>query len=283
MRHYSEDAILERSTLRGLKLGSSQLTLGATLTLTDQYPTVLELDAGGATRTVTLPTRALANDDVVRLIFNQSTDGENLTIKDGSTTLLTLPPTAVAICLALHTQEALSTRTWAALQLGGESLALTDDLSVAGDATITGNLTTTGTLTQTGAGTYTGTQTFNGNVVLGDAGTDLATINGQIDLDSATATLSSNAATITKWGAVITTESLTTAHTATQALVITKTGVAAGDLAFISMVGGTNTQGVPVFNAVCTSNTVTITLRNNAIATNAFNGTFIFNLWVVKA
>lgn len=98
-----------------------------------------------------------------------------------------------------------------------------------------------------------------------------------------TATLSSNAATITKYAAVITTESLTTAHTAAATLVITKTGVAAGDLAMISMVGGTNTGGVPVFNAVCTTNTVTITLRNNAIATNAFNGTFIFNLMIFKA
>lgn len=99
---------------------------------------------------------------------------------------------------------------------------------------------------------------------------------------SSTATLSSNAATITTWAAVITTESLTTAHTAAATLVITKTGVAAGDLAMVTPVGGTNTQGVPVFNAVCTANTVTITLRNNAIATNAFNGTFIFNLMIFK-
>ena len=103
-----------------------------------------------------------------------------------------------------------------------------------------------------------------------------------LDLGSSTATLSSNAATITTWAAVITTESLTTAHTAAATLVITKKGVEAGDLVFISPVGGTNTQGVPVFNAVCTTDTVTITLRNNAIATNAFNGTFIFNLWIVK-
>ncbi|TIM14467.1 MAG: hypothetical protein E5Y67_12370 [Mesorhizobium sp.] len=99
---------------------------------------------------------------------------------------------------------------------------------------------------------------------------------------SSTATLSSNAATITTWAAVITTESLTTAHTAAATLVITKVGVAAGDLAMVTPVGGTNTQGVPVFNAVCTTDTVTITLRNNAIAANAFNGTFIFNLMIFK-
>lgn len=120
------------------------------------------------------------------------------------------------------------------------------------------------------------------NALAGGAG--VAAI-ARIDLNSETKTLSSNAVTMTTgvFAAVITTESLTTAHTATQALVITCAGVASGDLAMISMVGGTNTAGVPVFNAVCTSNTITITLRNNAIATNAFNGTFIFNLIVFKA
>jgi hypothetical protein len=120
-----------------------------------------------------------------------------------------------------------------------------------------------------------------------DASINVAGLNvvgiARIDWDSETKTLSSNAVTTTKWACVVTTESLTTAHTATQALVITKTGVAAGDIAMISMVGGTNTQGVPVFNAVCTTDTVTITLRNNAIAANAFNGTFIFNLLIHKA
>lgn len=105
---------------------------------------------------------------------------------------------------------------------------------------------------------------------------------GNLSIDSTTATLSSNAATITKWAAVITSESLTTAHTAAATLVITKVGVDAGDLVIVSPVGGTNTGGVPVFNSVCTANTVTITLRNNAIATNAFNGTFIFNLLILK-
>jgi hypothetical protein len=104
-----------------------------------------------------------------------------------------------------------------------------------------------------------------------------------LDLGTSTATLSSNAATITTWCARITTEALTTAHTAAATLVITKAGVDAGDYVFITLAGGTNTAGVPLFNAVCTANTVTITLRNAAIATNAFNGTFIFNMWIVKA
>lgn len=134
-------------------------------------------------------------------------------------------------------------------------------------------------------GVTAGTASASKAVVL-NSSKDITGLNvvdmARLSMDSSTATLSSNAATITTWAAVITTESLTTAHTAAATLVITKTGVAAGDIALISMVGGTNTQGVPVFNAVCTTNTVTITLRNNAIATNAFNGTFIFNLVIVK-
>lgn len=125
------------------------------------------------------------------------------------------------------------------------------------------------------AQTFSGAKTFDTTPILG-TGT-------RIDLASTTATLSSNAATITQFAAVITTESLTTAHTATAVLTVTKTGVATGDFAMISLVGGTNTAGVPVFNALCSTDTVTVTLRNNAIITNAFNGTFIFNLIVFKS
>lgn len=124
-------------------------------------------------------------------------------------------------------------------------------------------------------------------VVSTDASINVAGLNvvgiARIDLDSATATLSSNAATITKWSAVITTESLTTAHTASQALVITKVGVAAGDIAVVNKVGGTSTGGIPIFSAVCTTDTVTVTILNAAKSTDAFNGTFIFNLIVFKA
>lgn len=109
----------------------------------------------------------------------------------------------------------------------------------------------------------------------------LAATAAQFTVSGESATLSSNAATITHYAAKITTESLTTAHTAAQALVITKVGVVAGAYAFISQSGGTNTGGVPVFKAVCTTDTITITLQNNAIATNAFNGTFVFNLVVM--
>jgi hypothetical protein len=119
-----------------------------------------------------------------------------------------------------------------------------------------------------------GAVTFGGDITLG-AGTT-------INLDSATATLSSNAATVTKRAVQVTSEALTTAAGASQAFVITLTGVAATDLAFVTPAGGTNTREHIQYKAICTSNTVTVTLSNIG-PTNAVNGTVIFNLWVLKA
>jgi hypothetical protein len=124
--------------------------------------------------------------------------------------------------------------------------------------------------------TFTGAPTFNADPVIGAGKT--------INLDSAPASLTSNAVTLTKFAGVITTESLTTAHTATATFVITLVGVAAGDLAFVTMAGGTNSAGiVGTPNAVTSTNTITVTIKNEALTTNAFNGTLIFNLWVLKA
>lgn len=103
-----------------------------------------------------------------------------------------------------------------------------------------------------------------------------------IDLDSSVATLVSNATTLTKYAAQITSESLTTAAGAAQAFVLTLTGVAATDFAFVTGAGGTNTREHIQYKAICTTNTVTVTL-NNIGPTNAVNGTVIFNVWVLKA
>ncbi len=144
---------------------------------------------------------------------------------------------------------------------------------------------TVATLSQV-AGVTAGTAAAS-KAVVADANIDVAGLNvvgiARIDWDSAAATLVSNAATITKWTAVVTTEALTTAHTASQALVITKTGVAAGDIAIVSKVGGTSVGGIPIFSAVCTTDTVTVTILNAAKATDTFDGTFIFNLLIFKA
>lgn len=125
-----------------------------------------------------------------------------------------------------------------------------------------------------GAVTIAGVATFNANPTFGAGFT--------LNLDSNTATLSSNAAILTKYACVVTSEALTTAAGASQAFALTLTGVAAGDLAFVTKAGGTNTRKNYTLEAVTTTNTVTVTLYNNE-PTNAINGTVIFNLWVLKA
>lgn len=139
-------------------------------------------------------------------------------------------------------------------------------ISTITSATIT---TLTATTVNTGAISSTGLTTY------GAASTTKA--------NSGAATCSSNACTTTTQYTAVTTESLTTAHTASQAIVVTLTGVAVGDHAVATIIGGTNTQGVPVLKTACTTNTITITIQNNAIATNAFNGTFIIWLQWLQA
>lgn len=97
-----------------------------------------------------------------------------------------------------------------------------------------------------------------------------------------TATLSSNAATVTKYAVQVTTEALTTAAGSSQACTLTLAGVAATDMAFVQLVGGTNTRLHLQAYAACTANTVTVTIANIG-PTNAVNGTIIFNVWVIKA
>lgn len=143
-------------------------------------------------------------------------------------------------------------------------------------ATITSATITTLTApTIAGATTMSGAVTFSTTPILG-AGTT-------VDLDSNTLTGSSHAATATKYAFQYTTESLTTAAGASQNEVVTFTSnFAATDLAFVTAAGGTNTQGTPLLKAVMTSNTLTITIKNHH-ASEALNGTLIFNVWVVKA
>ncbi len=125
-----------------------------------------------------------------------------------------------------------------------------------------------------GSQTITGAKTFSANPVF--------TVGNTIKSNVASATLSSNAATVTSYFTQITTESLTTAAGANQALVITLTGAAAGDIAFISKAGGTTTRKNFQLEGVMTTNTCTVTLYNTE-PINAINGTVIFNLWILKA
>lgn len=104
----------------------------------------------------------------------------------------------------------------------------------------------------------------------------------RLNLDATTATLASNAATVTKYAVQVTTEALTTAAGASQACVLTLSGVSATDMAYVQLVGGTNTRLHLQTYAACTANTVTVTIANIG-PTNAVNGTIIFNVFVFKA
>lgn len=108
---------------------------------------------------------------------------------------------------------------------------------------------------------------------------------GTINADSATATATGNnttqSATVTKMAGTVTTGALTTAANGTTSVVLTLTGVAAGDLVFATIAGGTNTVAVYVQSAIATTDTITIKLRNGVNATTALNGTVaIHYLWV---
>jgi len=88
--------------------------------------------------------------------------------------------------------------------------------------------------------------------------------------------------TMTTLSAQVTSASITTAGGATHVATITYTGIAATDIVFITKAGGSNTATENYgYKAVCSTNTITVTLSNNTAAT-ALNGTVIFNILVVK-
>jgi hypothetical protein len=96
-----------------------------------------------------------------------------------------------------------------------------------------------------------------------------------------TGTGGTSTGTMTTLSAQVTTAALTTAGQATHVATITYTGITATDLVFATLAGGTNTTQSIVLQAVCTTNTITVSLTN-ATAATAVNGTIIFNLLVVK-
>lgn len=157
--------------------------------------------------------------------------------------------------------------------MGGNDLIVN---SITTGATAGGTAPTSGgtAVTTNTAQTITAVKTFSANPVF--------TVGKTIKSNVAATTLTSNAATVTSYFTQCTTPSLSTAGGASQAEVITLTGVAATDIAFVTLAGGANTTKNLTLSAVCTTDTVTVTIYNNTAAT-ALNGTVIFNLWVLKA
>lgn len=142
-----------------------------------------------------------------------------------------------------------------ALDLGGNDLIV--------------NSITTGVSTSGGAVTASATTP----VVLPKA----STLKSNVTAVTAT----SNIATVTNYLLQVTTPSLSTASGSTQTEVITLTGLAATDIAFLTAAGGTSTVQDYNMTAVCTTNTLTVTLYNTGAS--ALNGTLIFNVWILKA
>lgn len=89
-------------------------------------------------------------------------------------------------------------------------------------------------------------------------------------------TLSSNAGTANgnRYALQVTTEALTTAAGANQALTVNHAAAEAGDYVQVTWNGGTSAAGTPVIKAVATAGVITITLYNKH-ASAAFDGTFI--------
>jgi hypothetical protein len=105
---------------------------------------------------------------------------------------------------------------------------------------------------------------------------------GTINADSGTVTLSTNAGTVSKMAGVITTEALTTAAGASQALTITNTLCATTSILLVTRAGGTSTGGTPIMKAVPGSGSFVITLDNKHAAA-AFDGTFILSFLLMAA
>lgn len=99
-----------------------------------------------------------------------------------------------------------------------------------------------------------------------------------------TGTASSSAVTINDYFGLITTESLTTAQNAIETITLTNSKIAAGDLVFVNVGNGTNTQGTAMVGEVTPgAGSCTIQLINKHASAEAFNGTLKVSFMVVKA
>lgn len=98
-----------------------------------------------------------------------------------------------------------------------------------------------------------------------------------------TGTCSSNAVTINTPVGKITTESLSTAAGAVQAITLTNSSVAAADVVIATVIGGSSSTGIAgISKSVAGSGSCVITLTNTALVA-ALNGTVIIGYEVIKA
>lgn len=102
--------------------------------------------------------------------------------------------------------------------------------------------------------------------------------------DLGTGTASTGAVTINDLAGLVTTEALTTAQNAIYTLTLTNSKIAVGDLVFVTVADGTNTQGTPMLGEVTpAAGSCTIKVINKHASAEAFNGTLKIGFMVVKA
>lgn len=108
-------------------------------------------------------------------------------------------------------------------------------------------------------------------------------VGGVITADKGSATANagnSYAVTVNAMSGIITTDSLSTAAAGSRTITITDSAITASSLVELNWSGGTNTAGTPVFEAVPSASTLTITIYNKH-ASAAFSGTFILHFLVL--
>ena len=139
------------------------------------------------------------------------------------------------------------------------------------------NVQVTGTLQVDGASTLTGAIAPGAINPTGDI--SLAT-GKQTRNKGGTGTCVSNAVTISQQTGRITTEALSTAAAATQAITLTNTLIAATTQILCQITGGSYTAGIPIVEkAVPGSGSAVLTLRNVAAAAG-LNGTVIIDFQI---
>lgn len=105
---------------------------------------------------------------------------------------------------------------------------------------------------------------------------------GEVQIGRGTATAVTNAATITNGSGIITTEVLTTAAGATQAITLTNTRIAAGDMVFSSL-DPNGSAGTPAIANVAVSANTAVFLIQNIHASAALNAALKISFWINKS
>ena len=172
---------------------------------------------------------------------------------------------------------------------GATSINSASNLTVGGTLAVTGTTTAaainaSGTVAMAGAATVGTTLAVTGATTLAAATSSglVTAASFKLDTSTKTATASSGAATLNQSSGIVTSEALTTVAGSDYTLTLTNSTIAAGDLALVS-IDSNGTTGLPLaYSAKCTSNTLTVIVRN-IHASVAFNAAIKIGYAILKA